>query len=107
MLNRLIDNVLNASDGYRFLLGIVGAPGAGKSLLASALVNCVNGCAPAPEPAIVVPMDGFHLSNARLEQIRLRHLKGIPDTFDPESFVRLLSQIRIPAGQAVDCPRFD
>ncbi|MBS0023684.1 nucleoside/nucleotide kinase family protein [Microbacterium paraoxydans] len=82
-----------AADGRPFLLGIVGAPGAGKSTLAAAL----------GEP--VLPMDGFHLANERLDRLGLRHRKGAPETFDVHGFVALLARLR--AGEAVLAPRFD
>jgi putative protein kinase ArgK-like GTPase of G3E family len=42
--------------GPRRILGIVGAPGAGKSTLAAAVVAAF------PGRCVVVPMDGFHLA---------------------------------------------
>jgi len=44
-------------DGRRKLLGLVGAPGAGKSTLALALHRAF------PDVSQVVPMDGYHLAN--------------------------------------------
>eukprot|EP01035_Chromulina_nebulosa_P001126 gene1126-1521_t len=44
------------SSGQRKLLGLVGAPGAGKSTLAAALLALAGA-----DRAQVVPMDGFHL----------------------------------------------
>ena len=47
--------------GRARILGITGPPGAGKSTLATALVDAL-----APGTAVVVGMDGFHLSNTVL-----------------------------------------
>ena len=47
-----------AVPGQRHLLGITGAPGAGKSKVAQDIVDKLG-----PDLAAFVPMDGFHLSN--------------------------------------------
>jgi len=52
-------------------------------------------------------MDGFHLPNETLDNLGLRSLKGIPDTFDAEGFVRLLERIRQVPRQALSAPAFD
>jgi pantothenate kinase len=52
-------------------------------------------------------MDGFHLPNETLDNLGLRSLKGIPDTFDAEGFVRLLEGIRKVPRQALSAPAFD
>ena len=44
--------------GGRRILGIAGAPGAGKSTLAAQLAAYLG------KAAVIVPMDGFHLANA-------------------------------------------
>ncbi|QSB15643.1 nucleoside/nucleotide kinase family protein [Natronosporangium hydrolyticum] len=90
-----------AGQGGRRLLGLAGAPGAGKSTVAELLVAEL---APA---AVLVPMDGFHLADAELHRLG-RHLrKGAPDTFDAAGFVQLLSRLRDPAPEPVYAPRFD
>lgn len=78
---------LAARDG-RALLGITGAPGAGKSTLAARLV------AQWGEGAVVVPMDGFHLAQGELERLGRAARKGAPDTFDAAGFVALLRRLR-------------
>ncbi len=71
----------------RTLLGLVGAPGAGKSTLAAALL------AEFADVAQVVPMDGFHLANVELERLGRRERKGAPDTFDSAGYVALLRRL--------------
>ncbi|MGE5827864.1 MAG: nucleoside/nucleotide kinase family protein, partial [Micromonosporaceae bacterium] len=44
--------------------------------------------------AVVVPMDGFHLSNVELDRLGLADRKGAPETFDAVGFVHLLRRIR-------------
>lgn len=82
--------------GERRILGITGAPGAGKSTLAERIVGELG-----PERAILVPMDGFHLSNNVLAQTNRRRRKGAHDTFDDGGYARLLGALR---GQGVGDP---
>lgn len=86
--------------GERRVLGIAGAPGAGKSALAAALVRAL-------EPrAVLVPMDGFHLANAELIRLGRRHRKGAADTFDADGFVALLRRLRSPSEALIYAPEF-
>lgn len=109
-MNEQIEHIIHKSselsDGQRFMLGIVGFPGAGKSTTAQNLVTETNAKA-GKEIAVVVPMDGFHLPNKVLDERNLRPLKGIPETFDGEEFVALLKRIRKAPAQRVMCPAFD
>lgn len=81
-----IDALLAA--GGRRVLGLVGAPGAGKSTLAQALLDRLG------DAAQVVPMDGFHLANVELVRLGRSARKGAPDTFDAAGFVALLRRLR-------------
>jgi len=76
------------ADGQRKLLGLVGAPGAGKSTLAMALHQAFAGVSQ------VVPMDGFHLANAELQRLGRAGRKGAPDTFDGAGYAALLRRLR-------------
>lgn len=86
------------AEGRRFLLGLVGAPGAGKSTLAQALVEGLNA---AGDSACLVPMDGFHLAQAELERLGRAERKGAPDTFDAHGYVALLRRLRTPVPKGV------
>jgi pantothenate kinase len=90
----------------RVLLGIAGPPAAGKSVFAERLVAALNRLS-GRSCAIPVPMDGFHLPNAVLEARGIRALKGVPETFDPEGFIRLLERLRMDAPETVWCPAYD
>jgi pantothenate kinase len=52
-------------------------------------------------------MDGFHLSNEELDALGLRSVKGAPETFDVEGFVRLLERVRREPGSTILWPAFD
>ena len=81
----------------RAILGIAGAPGAGKTTLAGQLGAALD--------APVVGMDGFHLRNAELRRRGLLDRKGAPETFDAVGYVGLLRALR--SGGSVTAPVFD
>ncbi|NEA40808.1 nucleoside/nucleotide kinase family protein [Streptomyces sp. SID11385] len=83
-----------SAPGRRRLLGIAGAPGAGKSTLAERIVAAVPG-------SVLVPMDGFHLAQAELERLGRAGRKGAPDTFDAAGYVALLRRLREPVPDEV------
>ena len=89
-----------AGSGGRALLGLAGAPGAGKSTLATALVQALGG------QAVLVPMDGFHLDDAVLDALGRRDRKGAPDTFDADGYVALLRRLRARTDDVVYAPEF-
>ena len=83
----------------RAILGLAGAPGAGKSTLAAALVAAAPG-------AVLVPMDGFHLPTAVLAERGWVTERGTPRTFDRAGYAALLASLRGSAGP-VWAPDFD
>jgi pantothenate kinase len=85
----------------RAVLGICGAPGAGKSTLAALLVASIG------SDAVVVPMDGFHLHDDELASLALSERKGAPETFDVGGYTALLRRIRTEAEGTVYAPAFD
>jgi pantothenate kinase len=89
-----------AVDGRRAMLGVCGAPGAGKSTLAAEIAWALG------ESAVLVPMDGFHLANAELQRLGRRDRKGAPDTFDGAGFVALLERLRRQTDNVVYAPVF-
>lgn len=81
------------------LLGITGAPGAGKSTLAAALLD-------AGTIAATVPMDGFHYADVELVRRGLLEHKGAPETFDAEGYAALLARLAVGEPEVV-APMFD
>ncbi|HET7358329.1 MAG TPA: nucleoside/nucleotide kinase family protein [Nocardioidaceae bacterium] len=94
-----IERLRAAHSNRRVLIGIAGPPGAGKSTLAEALTDRLRA------HCTHVPMDGFHLDDAALDRLGLRHRKGAPETFDAEGYAALLA--RIADGWRVWAPGFD
>jgi pantothenate kinase len=88
------------TPGRRAILGIAGAPGAGKSTLAAALAQELRA------DVVVIGMDGFHLAHAELVRLGLDERKGAPETFDAHGYVALLSRVHANAEPAVYAPAF-
>jgi pantothenate kinase len=85
----------------RTLIGIAGAPGVGKSTFAEQFAASLRADG---VPAVVVGMDGFHLSQAELVRLGRRDRMGAPDTFDLTGFLsalRVLRDARLPAALPV------
>ena len=97
--------------GRRVLIGIVGAPGSGKSTLSAAVLAHLT-AGEAPLKAALVPMDGYHLAQHVLDEAGLAEIKGAPQTFDAAGFVALLERIAGsrsdggPAAEVIYAPEF-
>ena len=94
---RELAGLLPAAAG-RVLLGITGAPGAGKSTLAAHVAAACGG--------VVVPMDGFHLADVELARRGLLDRKGAPETFDGWGYAALLARLRSRPSHVVMAPGF-
>ncbi|WIE79068.1 nucleoside/nucleotide kinase family protein [Curtobacterium sp. MCSS17_016] len=95
-----------ARSSRRTVLGIAGAPGAGKSTLARRIVTAVDDRLGAGT-AVQVPMDGFHLSNAALDALGRHDRKGAADTFDADGYVALVRRLVAADEDVVWAPDFD
>ncbi|MFC4853222.1 nucleoside/nucleotide kinase family protein [Actinophytocola glycyrrhizae] len=84
----------------RPMIGICGAPGAGKSTLAERLVAALGA------EAALIGMDGYHLAQVELERLGRAERKGAPDTFDAAGYVHLLRRVRDQDGATVYAPEF-
>lgn len=83
----------------RRLIGIAGAPGAGKTTYAVRLAARLGG--------VHVPMDGFHLADVALDSLGLRARKGAPETFDAWGYAALLARLRTETDRTVWAPAFE
>ena len=82
------------------ILGLAGPPGSGKSTLAARMADACG------TRAAVLPMDGFHLSNATLAERGLADRKGAPETFDVVGLVALLEALRAPGRDDLAAPTY-
>lgn len=100
-LSEVISGADSAPKG-RVIIGIVGAPGAGKSTVTAEVAEVLT------ERGIsvaVLPMDGFHLSNRQLARLGLSSVKGAPETFDSAGFMATLRRV-VAAQEDVFVPVF-
>ncbi|WP_251044216.1 nucleoside/nucleotide kinase family protein [Arthrobacter sp. ISL-48] len=89
------------TPGSRLVLGLCGAPGAGKSTFAEQLAAGLGG-----DNAVVVPMDGFHLGHDVIKDSPKLHRKGAIDTFDVSGYRSLLQRIRAREEDVVYAPAY-
>lgn len=101
MMDELVDRARQLAAGPRRLLGIAGAPAAGKTTFARHIAERVGNA------AIVVPMDGFHLADVELHRLGRADRKGAPDTFDVFGYIALLRRLRDPRPEIVYAPSFE
>jgi pantothenate kinase len=85
----------------RFILGVIGKPGVGKSTFTQYLGEQL-----ASDLLAILPMDGFHMSNEKLIELGRRDRKGAPDTFDVEDFAKSLADVRDGHGRDIRFPIF-
>jgi pantothenate kinase len=96
-----LSSLLPPPGSRRLLIGISGAPGAGKSSLAAFLLDLLG------DRGAHVPMDGFHLADVELVRQGLLDRKGAPETFDALGYAALLGRIRSCSTDTVYAPAFD
>ncbi|KAJ4726803.1 p-loop containing nucleoside triphosphate hydrolase superfamily protein [Melia azedarach] len=104
----------------KHIVGLAGPPGAGKSTLASEVVQRINKLWPQksssfdsqvkpPDVATVLPMDGFHLYRSQLDAMEnpkeAHARRGAPWTFDPSLLLKCLRNLRNQGS--VYAPSFD
>jgi pantothenate kinase len=91
-----------ATGSRRAILGITGAPAAGKSMYSEELTAELVASG---HKVALVPMDGYHLAQSALEAMGLAEVKGAPQTFD--GFVALLKRLKESPDETIWAPRFD
>ncbi len=104
--SRLVPHILemeSQAQGQRIAIGIAGGPGVGKSTLSAELVTMLN--AVRPGSAALVPMDGFHMKQDKIEAMGQAEYKGAPHTFEGAEFVSFLHHLK-QAHEAVSGPGY-
>lgn len=103
ILRHLLEGYLSggAPTDRRFVIAIAGPPAAGKSTLASALVEQLG------ERAGLIGMDAFHFDNVILDQRGDRERKGAPHTFDVAGYAHTLRALRSNPTIEMAVPVFD
>ena len=92
---------LTQNTDSRVIIGLIGKPGVGKSTLSSYLLKKLP-----KKTTALVPMDGFHLSNAQLNKLGRINRKGAPDTFDSHGYVDFLRRIKADTSNDIYFPIF-
>jgi len=96
----------------RYLVGISGAPGSGKTTIAAQVVTKLNQLVDEGENvAVMLPMDGFHFYRAQLDEfpdpVEAHARRGAPHTFDAEKFVLLVESLKEDTTSTIYAPSFD
>lgn len=81
-----------AEHNRRVVIGIAGGPGSGKSTIAADIIGRLNDTIDGS--AARVPMDGFHMRHAKLQELGLVDMKGAPETFEPADFIAFLEALK-------------
>ncbi|KUI58593.1 hypothetical protein VP1G_05811 [Cytospora mali] len=113
-VKRLVDKVwtksLQTPPDRRFMIGIGGIPGSGKTTLSQIVTTELNRRHAALDPshpsytptptAAFVPMDGYHLTRAQLSAMpdpaTAHARRGAEFTFDGPAFLKLIQALREP-----------
>ncbi|KAJ2960326.1 hypothetical protein NQZ79_g4283 [Umbelopsis isabellina] len=114
---QLLDTVSRSSNSNKYILGVSGIPGSGKTTFVNQLVQIVNNehkkKGSSQDIAIAVSMDGYHLPKAALDKLEnpqeAHARRGAHFTFDPNGIIELLNTFKDPANQntIIKAPSFD
>ncbi len=89
----------------RWVVGLAGAPGSGKSTTVERLKDWLN--ARHQGLADILPMDGYHFDDAVLGPRGDQPRKGAPHTFDRDGFAFMLARLKADDGRDIAVPVFD
>ncbi|KAA8893983.1 P-loop containing nucleoside triphosphate hydrolase protein [Sphaerosporella brunnea] len=97
LVTSTLDRYRTLAPTQRHLISIAGIPGSGKTTLAAHVVRGLNG-ALGSEAAVMIPMDGYHLTRAQLSAMadpaRAHYCRGAHWTFDPAALAALIDACR-------------
>ncbi|KAF9786868.1 P-loop containing nucleoside triphosphate hydrolase protein [Thelephora terrestris] len=121
----LVERVRDVPHQSRLIVGIAGIPASGKTTLAKLIVDHINvilkteieSASAERTEAIVIGLDGWHLTRAQLASLPHPQLakdrRGAHWTFDPDSYLEFVRHLRVPlspSGPVVEpiiAPSFD
>lgn len=102
---------LPRGNAPRLVLGLVGAPGSGKTTLAASLVAAADAAAGEAGAGVALSMDGFHCTRAELaarpDAAAALARRGSPWTFDAESLAARITAVREGGDAVTSWPSFD
>jgi pantothenate kinase len=102
---RFIEHLLEMKGDARRLVGIAGAPGAGKSTFVELLRDALD--RERPGYACLLAMDGYHFDDRILDARGDRSRKGAPHTFDVGGLEAMLERLSADNGKDIAVPVFD
>ncbi|GAB5586734.1 hypothetical protein Unana1_01634 [Umbelopsis nana] len=117
LANQLADTIKIVPKEQKYIVGVSGIPGSGKTTFVNKLVrklnenNRTNGAN--DDIAIAVSMDGYHLPKSSLDRMEnpeeAHARRGAHWTFDPSGIITLLQELRNPTNKdaCVKAPSFD
>ncbi|MDH3243015.1 MAG: hypothetical protein OEM26_00240 [Saprospiraceae bacterium] len=104
-LDELLQRFHALNENRRFLVGLIGPPGSGKSYWAEELIRQIR-MDLGSDAADGLGMDGYHMHNDQLIQKGLYPFKGSHFTFEAARFVQKVKEL-MPLDRKVSVPIYD
>lgn len=123
-IDQLADKIIGAAakkktvpgcEHARYLVGITGRAGSGKTTVADRLTRIINDkvvqrYGSTGSLAKAISLDGWHFSRARLDEfedpIEAHRRRGSPETFDAKGYAAFVAKLVQPTNTALEAPSF-